>query len=626
MNSEELDKLRLDDIEFFARRYSELFSQYFDKNTPKEKEEFYKEIKEELLVKAPRYVLVDGEPTYGAMGISYNDRIEFSKDWKAVEDRAVRIHELFHSYNRIEGRKHGLRDFDNDLVLRNLDEGSTEMFAQKMCGNESRDTGYISEVKFARFLTSIVGERTMIRSTRGNPQLLCETTDRLLGTQDFLQSLEDIQDEREKLISQSFGEDSFWGTPIRKDVQILSKLKLEAIRGKDEVSILFDVVQQLDNQELYNNLSQTDAIFGYDVIFYRSLGLNDNKIDPEQPTIASTQQEILKAEIDELDGVEDITLQTVLEMEIKKFLYDRISYQKHFIDHPEPKYGTYELTPEDTEFSESFRSELDGASERLGGKIGLVGPGNRVYSLENTPYVVNEKMVKKMYLSDVGFDGLQDYRLELWAEKLNIAQTREFLNEWTEWTYNVYYKEMFPDGDEETFREAIEGIKRTLDQKEQGLVDKYKALENEKQQANNEGVDKTDDSIGQISNEENTSEIGEQTEQQKDRIELARFETNEFEDILIKNNVDPEMEKPIEEIQIKGDSPKEILEEQRKEQSMDLWMNRFNGWYSSIDRVSQAVKVKFVKMKSYIIKAISEKIKERSHKRESNKKQDQSER
>lgn len=235
-------------------------------------------------------------------------------------------------------------------------------------------------------------------------------------------------------------------------------------------------------------------------------------------------------------------------------------------------------------------------------------------------------MVKKMYLSDVGFDGLQDYRLELWAEKLNIAQTREFLNEWTEWTYNVYYKEMFPDGDEETFREAIEGIKRTLDQKEQGLVDKYKALENEKQQANNEGVDKTDDSIGQISNEENTSEIGEQTEQQKDRIELARFETNEFEDILIKNNVDPEMEKPIEEIQIKGDSPKEILEEQRKEQSMDLWMNRFNGWYSSIDRVSQAVKVKFVKMKSYIIKAISEKIKERSHKRESNKKQDQSER
>ena len=60
--------------------------------------------------------------------------------------------------------------------------------------------------------------------------------------------------------------------------------------------------------------------------------------------------------------------------------------------------------------------------------------------------------------------------------------------------------------------------------------------------------------------------------------------------------------------------------------TMDLWMNRFNNWYSSIDRVSQAVKAKFIKMKSDIIKAISETIKERSNKYEFNKKQDQNER
>ena len=30
--------------------------------------------------------------------------------------------------------------------------------------------------------------------------------------------------------------------------------------------------------------------------------------------------------------------------------------------------------------------------------------------------------------------------------------------------------------------------------------------------------------------------------------------------------------------------------------SVDLWMNRFDGWYSAIDRVSQSVKEKFVKM------------------------------
>ena len=50
--------------------------------------------------------------------------------------------------------------------------------------------------------------------------------------------------------------------------------------------------------------------------------------------------------------------------------------------------------------------------------------------------------------------------------------------------------------------------------------------------------------------------------------------------------------------------------------SVDLWMNRFNGWYSAIDRVSQSVKEKFVKMKSDIIKAISEKLKERTNNRQ----------
>ena len=52
--------------------------------------------------------------------------------------------------------------------------------------------------------------------------------------------------------------------------------------------------------------------------------------------------------------------------------------------------------------------------------------------------------------------------------------------------------------------------------------------------------------------------------------------------------------------------------------SVDLWMNRFNVWYSAIDRVSQNVKGKFVKMKSDIIKAISEKLKEKTNDRQLN--------
>ena len=52
--------------------------------------------------------------------------------------------------------------------------------------------------------------------------------------------------------------------------------------------------------------------------------------------------------------------------------------------------------------------------------------------------------------------------------------------------------------------------------------------------------------------------------------------------------------------------------------SVDLWMNRFNVWYSAIDRVSQNVKGKFVKMKSDIIKAISERLKEKTNDRQLN--------
>ena len=69
----------------------------------------------------------------------------------------------------------------------------------------------------------------------------------------------------------------------------------------------------------------------------------------------------------------------------------------------------------------------------------------------------------------------------------------------------------------------------------------------------------------------------------------------------IKDEVEDELRKTEQHTQ-KQDNP-----------SVDLWMNRFNGWYSAIDRVSQSVKDKFVKMKSDIIKTIGEKLKERTN-------------
>lgn len=50
--------------------------------------------------------------------------------------------------------------------------------------------------------------------------------------------------------------------------------------------------------------------------------------------------------------------------------------------------------------------------------------------------------------------------------------------------------------------------------------------------------------------------------------------------------------------------------------TVELWTNRFDNWYTAIDRVSQNAKNKFIKIKSDIVKVISEKIKERTSRKE----------
>lgn len=51
-------------------------------------------------------------------------------------------------------------------------------------------------------------------------------------------------------------------------------------------------------------------------------------------------------------------------------------------------------------------------------------------------------------------------------------------------------------------------------------------------------------------------------------------------------------------------------------ENVNLWMTRFNKWYSALDRVSQNAKAKFIEMKSSIVNAISKAIKERSNSRD----------
>ena len=91
--------------------------------------------------------------------------------------------------------------------------------------------------------------------------------------------------------------------------------------------------------------------------------------------------------------------------------------------------------------------------------------------------------------------------------------------------------------------------------------------------------------------------------------------------------IKPREESIRDEVGDKKDIESNMQMQERQPPTVDLWTNRFSNYYSAIDRVSQNVKSKFVEMKSNIIKAISEKLTERTNHRQVNtQKQDTNER
>ena len=130
--------------------------------------------------------------------------------------------------------------------------------------------------------------------------------------------------------------------------------------------------------------------------------------------------------------------------------------------------------------------------------------------------------------------------------------------------------------------------------------------------------------------EEHSEDIQKHQKQQTSQIAKNYWDEIYSQQAKTHEQQQPERIRPREE-SIRDEVGNELKEMEQQSQKtnnskIDFWMNRFNGWYSAMDRVKQAAKAKFVKMKSDIIKAISEKIKERSNKYEFNKKQDSSER
>lgn len=102
---------------------------------------------------------------------------------------------------------------------------------------------------------------------------------------------------------------------------------------------------------------------------------------------------------------------------------------------------------------------------------------------------------------------------------------------------------------------------------------------------------------------------------------------NECGEIIRENNTGESIvqdSQVIEEIsQTKASKQLEQTEKIQEVKTTELWKNRFQNWYSAIDRVSRNSRDKFLKMKADIVKAISNKIKERTNGKENDRQDEQ---
>lgn len=130
--------------------------------------------------------------------------------------------------------------------------------------------------------------------------------------------------------------------------------------------------------------------------------------------------------------------------------------------------------------------------------------------------------------------------------------------------------------------------------------------------------DISDESV--IVTEESIIQPTEETTQKKDGMLDNGMRINEFGEIIRENNIG---ENVIRDSDIDVDVTQNTSSNKKLEQSQqiqeiqttNMWKNRFQNWYSTIDRVSQNSKGKFLKMKADIVKAISDKIKLRDNNR-----------
>ncbi len=132
--------------------------------------------------------------------------------------------------------------------------------------------------------------------------------------------------------------------------------------------------------------------------------------------------------------------------------------------------------------------------------------------------------------------------------------------------------------------------------------------------------DISDESVIVTGEEESIIQPSEETTTKVQEVAGGGARINEFGEIIRENNTG---ENVIQDSHIGADitqstsTSKQLEQPQQIQeiQTTNIWKNRFQNWYSAIDRVSQNSKDKFLKMKADIVKAISDKIKLRDNNR-----------
>ena len=112
----------------------------------------------------------------------------------------------------------------------------------------------------------------------------------------------------------------------------------------------------------------------------------------------------------------------------------------------------------------------------------------------------------------------------------------------------------------------------------------------------------------------------EETKPKTDEILDNGMRINECGEIIRENAI-PDF--VVTEELTQGKASKQFEQLQQENTTTNLWNKRFKNWYSVIDRVSQISKDKLLKMKADIVKAISNKIKERTNGKENHRQDEQ---